>query len=576
MISRDTIKAALESALPDELQYLANDLSQVIAHAASGMSNATEITDTFGNNPDFKVALDHLAGQRVIRDHAIVTFGSDNEFGNITLGDVVAGDFIQVTLTLPQVDNRVSDVVRRSRYLIGAIVFLLSVSAVLIIYQFVSHHLWPRNRVTRMPDSAFNIAIAQFSEVDQDNRIIVSERAQDFTQIMYEVLDSSLGLTMKVWPPSQTGLIDGDTDDERAYAAEQRARVINADVIIYGDLAYGDQTTFSPKFFISDKKFSLAEELVGAYQDGPAIIIHDDITTNPDAYNRLHNDIKDRTQTFVLFVLGLGSYKLGDFAQATAYFQDAEQKWDAEAGKEVLYLFLGSTFGERGDLSSAQTYYTKALTATEQQYARAWLGSANVLVRESTQDGCVAAKIHVANLEEALEGYQRARKADIKPERADVDTKALLGEGKVYLCLSLAGVDNYWHSAEEAFNGVIADFEGGNERVQKLAAESYANLGLIALQQANSSQNTADYEAADTHWERAIALSGDSRAITTYQLWRAHISLIIGDCVTADQHLGDAISTYNYVIEPDPDIEDFLAVIREKRETSQCGQTTSG
>lgn len=87
---------ALAAALPPELADRAPALAAALAALAAGGGPAAAPLA-----PELKAALRALAGAEVEAATARVSFGSGNQFGDVTIGDIVGGDKLTVSVALP-------------------------------------------------------------------------------------------------------------------------------------------------------------------------------------------------------------------------------------------------------------------------------------------------------------------------------------------------------------------------------------------------------------------------------------------------------------------------------------------
>ncbi|NJN16225.1 MAG: NACHT domain-containing protein [Oscillochloris sp.] len=97
--SVEALTAMLAGALPAELSAAAPTLAGLLAGMQSG--DGTTLHRAITIDPGLKPALRALAGRAISSERALIAFGSGNQFGDITIGDVVGGDKITVTLNLP-------------------------------------------------------------------------------------------------------------------------------------------------------------------------------------------------------------------------------------------------------------------------------------------------------------------------------------------------------------------------------------------------------------------------------------------------------------------------------------------
>jgi hypothetical protein len=245
----------------------------------------------------------------------------------------------------------------------------------------------------------FNIAIAEFGEVDENGRIRASEAgeilsATIFNRIKKEMQNLPSGLTVQVWhnevnPGVQLSYLPGDTGEERAGAAMALAKKINADLVIYGNLRQHDQgSRFLPEFYVAELKD--AGELLGAHTLGTEIPIRGSIDSLGGTI-RFNEEFSARANALTLFTIGLALEAAGYPDRALEKFRQAEaiEGWDDDEGKEILYLFIGREANflwlegeDRGD--EVRAAMQKAL-AINPAYGRAYIGLGNYHIRLSEE-----------------------------------------------------------------------------------------------------------------------------------------------------------------------------------------------
>jgi CHAT domain len=422
-----------------------------------------------------------------------------------------------------------------------------------------------------------NIAVAEFGVLDQQGRAGGSQIALALAQSVYTRLDEELrvptavggplSFIFDVRSPSSTGPIAGANARERAQSAARLASVIHADVIVYGNLDTGS-TKFIPEFYVSDRSLLTAEELTGQYELGSPIDASADITRNAPARAELSNQLETRTRALAQFAIGLGYFVLDRYDDAQRYFQAAEstKDWDSHDGKEVLYLFLGSTDLVRQDWAGAQEQYTMAL-ALNPEYARALIGLAEVQLNMSLQSECQPGTADVAGLKAAIQYYQRGQAAPIQPPLSDVPLKVALGLGRADLCLSQAGDADHWIAAASAFQQVIDAYTGGNQRIKELAARAYFGQAAIYEHQQSDHQAEQAYQAG-------IELTRFPMLRAAYALPLARLLLRQHKCDAVDEALARADENYAKARtsgqKPIPLYEEQRLLIGDDRFNSAC------
>ncbi|GAB4423315.1 MAG: hypothetical protein OHK0015_00760 [Chloroflexi bacterium OHK40] len=99
-ISAARLAEALAPALPEELRGAAPGLAALLGELAGGRLAPEAAGAALAADPRLKAALRALAGREVADGGALVSFGTGNQFGDVTIGDVVGGDKLVVSISL--------------------------------------------------------------------------------------------------------------------------------------------------------------------------------------------------------------------------------------------------------------------------------------------------------------------------------------------------------------------------------------------------------------------------------------------------------------------------------------------
>jgi tetratricopeptide (TPR) repeat protein len=239
----------------------------------------------------------------------------------------------------------------------------------------------------------------------------------------------------------------------------------------------------------------------------------------------------ERAQVLVQFTIGLAYYASNQFPAAERAFRQAErlQAWDERDGKEILYLFLGNVAGKQRRYPDAKQRYAESLRINN-EYARAQVGLAEIRFHQASGSGrCEQRVVDPAGLQQAATAFQHAQVAKDRPALSDIDVKIAFGQGRLYSCLSHAGLADRWSEAEAKFLSVVAAYRGGNERVKQLAAESYAGLGLVHLPSVGEPNTKGKYLRAADDYQQAITLTDDPTRQGVFYGWLGHIRTRLGD-----------------------------------------------
>jgi tetratricopeptide (TPR) repeat protein len=353
----------------------------------------------------------------------------------------------------------------------------------------------------------WNIAVAGFT--DAGTNTIGADDAAQIGAVFYNRLSDDMAelskqsdLVIQVWGPQQTGAVDGATPDERGRNAEALAKRIKADVVIYGTVRReGEAVALQPEFYVAIPNLYAVEEMVGQHVFGAPISIVGAGDDLPAQVN-LNRELARRSEALSLVTRGLSFYFAHAYENALQQFQSANRDalWQASDGREVVYLFEGNAAGRAGLLDDAENAYRAALKANA-EYARAYAGLAGVYYLKSLQ-GVTAERFEpdLAAIAQAVDFYRQAETAKVQPESADIPAKSSFGLAQINLALWWAGQDTL-ELAKKQFRAVLDSYgDGKNPRVQELAAESHARLGLIA-------RSEDDTEGAIQAFEAALKLS---------------------------------------------------------------------
>jgi tetratricopeptide (TPR) repeat protein len=199
---------------------------------------------------------------------------------------------------------------------------------------------------------------------------------------------------------------------------------------------------------------------------------------------------------------GLSLYFIHAYEEAYLMFSEAnnENYWQANKGREVVYLFQGNAAGKASMFDNAKEAYLRSLDI-EPDYARAHAGLGSVYYLQSL-DGVTSDNFQPekTELNKAIKSYEEALLAEIQPPSADIPTKVAFGLAQVYLTQWFSGADTL-NSAVSQFEFVVKQYnDGKNPRVQELAAESYGRFGLIA-------RHDDHYDDAIIQFTKAIEIS---------------------------------------------------------------------
>jgi hypothetical protein len=297
---------------------------------------------------------------------------------------------------------------------------------------------------TQMPLGTFNIAIAEFGQVDMTGQLQPWNLGKGlsvelYTEVVNEI--ANIGSKIVVWSDSpdvkkKTTIGRLSSKD----AAKAKANEINANLVIHGNLSITDRkpATFAPKFYVAKSANISDTDVIGDYQFGP------DIPTGD--LSLLENEMRIRTQVLILFAKGLSYDSFGDPDQALSYFTQTYQVqgWKGK-GREVVDFFVGREWLNKKQYDNALSSFKSVIESPNSDdwiRARAYLGEGNVYYQRAEQ--IPDPKDRIEMVEQAVTAYSEAAKLPAQSIGELVEFKAHLTLGDAY---RLEG-EAYFHRGE--------------------------------------------------------------------------------------------------------------------------------
>lgn len=310
---------------------------------------------------------------------------------------------------------------------------------------------------------------------------------------------------------------------------------------MYGTLDGDTNDQFVPELYVADRQLENAEELVGRHGLGTPLRALGDIGRNPVARQDLRDQLLGRTTALAELIVGLSHFAVNQPQPALDHFLAARDSgsWDDRDGKDTLYVFLGHTTAELGDLSGAASFYDLALSLNA-GYVCAGLGRAETLF-QMARGTCEMGHADAAGLDRSIAAFQGTLAAAADPPLADLARKVDLSVGRVLLCRSQALIADDWEEAGRRFRAVIDEYEGGNHRLRDLAAEASADLGFVHLPAAGATDAAERYRRAASDYQRAIDLSRHDERKAFFSSMRGMALARLGDDAGANQAYGRAV-----------------------------------
>jgi predicted negative regulator of RcsB-dependent stress response len=343
----------------------------------------------------------------------------------------------------------------------------------------------------------FNVAVAEFLVQDangkklsgKDGSLLSGYISQEI-ETQFAAMELEKSISYQVWGPKETGLIAGNTPEERSAAAGVLAKKINAYILVYGVIVTdGEKSKFQPEFYVNHASFRDASEITGSHEIGRQLALSLPFTGIQGAENPA---LVGRVRALNLITMGLAYYSVDKFDDALTYFQKAadEKDW-VGSGREVVYLLIGNAYVRKDskiqdfpDLPVAEQNYQLALE-NNSDYGRAMIGEANVLYLQASQD---KSNCDLAGLEQASALLDQSLALSDQPASANIETKVHFYRGQIAIIRNACHqTDQDWLSnAKDEFTWVADQYESrkknssGYESLQSLTSHAYARLGYIA------------------------------------------------------------------------------------------------
>ncbi len=413
---------------------------------------------------------------------------------------------IQGTSTLPELrlDEFPSPKQRRLELRLMGVVGVITLLTLVLVAVFTLGQRGP----TSMPEGGFNIAVAEFSAVDETGQPKTREDARELSSSVAGYLNTQADALQPVTRQKVT--VWGPEQKVRPIASGEegeRADDLNADVLLYGTLRQQSEDIWllEPAFYLTAKAVGQANELLGEHALGTPIAYRPDNLASQRDANAI---LQARLQALVQILLGLSDFSLGTqegYQQAATDFEDAATgtEWgeaEDDTGQEILHLFLGSAYllqtnflqDDPDALSKAlresQAAYQKAIDLNS-DYPRAYNGLGAVLFQLARPQSATAECEWEWNLlDQAADAYNQALAApeETKPSQAYVDARAQLGLGRIHFIRGYCLVDDRsdaWDTARAHYDAVVAEYlaNPNAEFLENNALVAYTELGHLAF-----------------------------------------------------------------------------------------------
>lgn len=421
--------------------------------------------------------------------------------------------------------------------------FLILILLVLAAIAFFGLRLLGPAKMT----GTFNLAVAEFGQVDASGKIAASAEGNHVSQRLFQELKIELdnlspadraNFQPQVWQDSlditqkrvTIGVIPGDSPQARWSAACRLAQNINASVVIYGNLpADSSSGEFIPEFAICNNP-SLrldADEIVGSHQlvQGLPLQLLSQLG-QPNADLAVNMQINSWSSALSLFSIGIMYDLQGRPDLALGTFQKAHDQLGAGAGgaSQVLWFFIGreeltlsnpsSQAGapaqdHAAHLANAQAAFQESIRL-DPAYARAHLGLGSVFFSRA-QDLSTQDRLKTSDLADAIDQYQQALAAAPSSAGALIEPKARLGLASTWILQGeaqrdqgqLAQAAGSFNDAIQAATAALQPLIAAQE--YRVLAQAYLTLGEAYHEQGHLELLQGDNQASRTAFENASA-----------------------------------------------------------------------
>lgn len=412
---------------------------------------------------------------------------------------------------------------RRTQTLLGATAGLLMLAVIVAI--LAANGVFAPRQMTGL----FNIAVAEFGEMDADGVIRPSKTGQQMSDWALNYLRSDLkdAPSLQLWPEEGGLFRRAHVPLVTAETAEQTASQINASLLLYG---YIDQRETPPrlalKFWVAPQAKYRFEDIQGSYGLGPPIRIADLENPGPG----IQGELGRQSSALAWIALGLAQEQLGQNQDAFGVFQKAVE---AAPDSALAQFFVGraALFLSDLQLRERETYWQSAETAfqtaitLDPRHARAYIGLGGVYFKRgaSLLDAALATgqppNPQAAQwADKALTAYQKS--LDLNPDPAEYGNPVMevarlaLGNGhrlKGAIAVAAGDLDQGAESIQTAIDllePLIPIFEAlaqQHESHRRYLAQAYEYLGLAYQWQGTLLEGKQAYDEALQAYQKSLA-----------------------------------------------------------------------
>jgi len=296
-----------------------------------------------------------------------------------------------------------------------------------------------------MPNGIFNVAVAEFGEMDANGVIHSSKAGQQLSGFAVNYLRDELkkeDANLVIWPTDSNIFTRTRVPLVQPDIAEKVASDLNADLLLYG---YIDTRTNPPQlvlnFWIAPQDKYKFEDIQGNTQVSTPIRV----VNLEDPGISVQGELKSQSIAVAFIAMGLAQEQLGQTQDALNAFLQAET---AAPNSEIVQYFIGREYLYLAELQpdqqaavwkQAEDSFLKSI-ALNDKYAKAYLGLGSVYIKQSAEllDAAIVNNQPIDPgamqlTDQAIEAYKKVSNMQPGPGLADADpTLAQLALGNAY------------------------------------------------------------------------------------------------------------------------------------------------
>jgi hypothetical protein len=380
-----------------------------------------------------------------------------------------------------------------------------------------------------MPDGVFNIAVAEFGEMDSQGEIHSSKAGQLMSGWTVNYLRDELNKedsNLVVWPNKGNLFTRTSVPLVQPNTAEKTAADINADLLLYG---YIDTRTNPPQlilnFWIAPQDKYKFEDIQGSTQIGEPIRV---VNLNDPGIS-VQGELERQSISAAFIAMGLAQEQLGQTEDALAAFLKAEE---SAPQSEIVQFFIGREYlffaefkpdQQEALWQKAEDAFNKAVEFNA-GYAKAYFGLGSVYMKRSADlldaaivSGQAVDSQSIQLAEQAILAYQKALELKTDPVQSgnpleDI-TRLSLGNAfrqKGSILLYEGEVDSALTAFDESIHLLEisrSNFEASlseHESYRRYLAQVYEYLGTVYQWQGSAFEAKLDNTAALASYQKAI------------------------------------------------------------------------